>query len=114
MWKSLPASLIILVLTAAFVANSPAAQADDYWNGYWNWYDHDYRPYYNRAYYSYPYLGNTYPYYGAYYRPNGYYYGNNYVNPYPNGYTTYYGNNVYYPPPPRGMIGVGPAQVYWR
>lgn len=76
---------IPLIAIAAIVALStivPATtQADDYWGGYWGWYNDDYRPYYHRRHHRYYYndwdydryyRGYNYPYYyrGYYYNPH--------------------------------------------
>jgi len=54
--------LLGLVIAGSFLcAAPPAAQADDYWTGYWGWYDNTYYPGYSRHYtYSRPYYGGYY------------------------------------------------------
>ena len=71
-----------------FVAAPQSAQADQYWNGYWQWYNNDYRPYYDnwnrrhhrdygrngrRGWNDRDYSGYRGGYYNDYY--DGYYYG---------------------------------------
>ena len=94
------------------------AQADEYWDGYWSWYDGTYRPYYSRRAYSpytYGYPGNYSspygysPYGGNYYPGDGYYYGRRYGD--------YYGTpNVGYGALPggAGQVRVGPLRFGWR
>ena len=114
--------LFTLTAAAALLALSPAidskpAHADDYWDGYWSWYDGTYRPYVTRRYYSTPYeYGYAVPYpgpsyYGPSYRylPGDYYYGRRY-------YGDYYGtpNVGYYDFPGGGQVRVGPLRFGWR
>jgi hypothetical protein len=93
-------------------------QADDYWNGYWGWYDNTYRPYYYHQY--------SRPTFGAYYGSSGPY-PRYYGAPYPGYYSGYgYGyvpSRTYYGTPgvgvavgPRGggAVNVGPLQFGWR
>src|SRR5262245_24740297 len=113
-----------LVMTASLaVMPSPAARSDDYWNGYWGWYDTTYQPYYTRRYYS----GPAYTYYGAapgytYYGPGYNYYGPGYYyGPGTYGYYAPYGR--YYGAPRAGVMvypgggaaaRVGPVRFGWR
>jgi hypothetical protein len=94
---------------------APQAQADDYWDGYWGWYDNTYRPYTYRS-YSRPYYGSGYysPGYG-YYGPGYGYYGGRYGG-YGRGYNYYGGSGVGVAVGPRGggAVNVGPLQFGWR
>ena len=102
--------LLAVVLGVGLLVLLPApAAADDYWPGYWGWYDNVYRPYYTRQYsyygptYSYPtpsYPAPAYGYYGPSYYPYGAYYGGPAV-----------GVGVY----PGGSVArVGPLRFGWR
>jgi hypothetical protein len=95
-----------LVITACLAAGwgsvaPPAAQADDYWDGYWSWYDGSYRPYYYRQRYYGPSYGSN-P-YGSYYGSP--YYGNYYGTP-RIGYQDFPGSG--------GAVRVGPLRFGWR
>ena len=113
--------ILILTMTVCLGAMSLAvgatpAQADDYWDGYWSWYDGTYRPYMTRRYYSASPVYRS-PYYGPYYGPSygyypgdGYYYGRRY-------YGDYYGTpNLGYRdfPGGGGQVRVGPLRFGWR
>ena len=114
-------SLLATALGLSLLAIGPQpAQADDYWDGYWGWYDNTYRPYYYRQYARSPYYGGaTYggAYYGGY--PSTAYYGG-----YPSG--AYYGGyrgGAYYGTPSfgysdfrggAGAVRVGPMTFGWR
>ena len=95
-----------LTIAASALWPSPVrADADDYWNQHWGWYDHTYRPYYNRRYYN-----NNFA-------PRNYYNsgGPNYYNNYPAPGTPYYGGAYYGPayyPAGRG-VSVGPVRFGW-
>jgi hypothetical protein len=101
---------LVLAAAVAFsllsVAPTPV-QADDYWDGYWGWYDSTYYPSYGRYYTSSrPYYGSPYyaqPYYGGYY--GGPYYGQYYGAPRA-------GVSIY--PGGRGAVNVGPVRFGWR
>jgi len=105
------------VLGLAMLVLSPApAQADEYWDGYWGWYDNTYRPYYYRQYSRYP---------GGYvYGPGAYAYPGYYGSPYYGGapywggrYGAYYGTpNIGYRDFGRfgGRVDVGPLSFGWR
>lgn len=101
-------SLFSLVVGLSLVALCPApATAQEYWPGYWSWYDTTYRPYYYRQYYSGP--AYRYPPPPAY----GYYDGPAY---YGAPYGTYYGApragvSVY---PGGAAVRVGPVRFGWR
>jgi len=105
---------IAVCLGAALVVSTPApAQADEYWDGYWSWYDGSYQPYYSRQYYSRP----TYyqPRYG-YYPYDGNYYGGNYYGG-PRYSREYYGTpRAGYQefPGSGGQVRVGPLRFGWR
>jgi hypothetical protein len=108
-------------LVASFACISPApAQADDYWDGYWGWYDNTYRPYYYRQYTSprvggYMYGPGTYYGSGAYYSPGYYSPGYSYGYGAPAG--AYYGTrNLGYRDfgPYGGTVRVGPVRFGWR
>ena len=104
--------LLSVVLGASLTAIAPTSvKADDYWDGYWNWYDNSYRPYYYRQqrypndyYYSNRYYDGYYGdgYYGNRYSPRTRYYGT------PNyGYQQqYYGGG--------NSVQVGPLRFGWR
>jgi hypothetical protein len=77
-----------------------SVKADDYWDGYWSWYDGSYRPYYYRRSYG-PSYG-YYPYDGYYGRR---YYGNYYGTP-RFGYRDFRGGG--------GQVRVGPLRFGWR
>ncbi len=103
MRRILYALTIAACLGAGVVTMTPAtAQADDYWDGYWSWYDGSYRPYYYRQRYYEPSYG-YYPYDGYYYGPR--YYGNYYGTP-RIGYRDYPGGG--------GQVRVGPLRFGWR
>jgi len=109
--------MFMLTITACFAALTLAsvprsAQADEYWDGYWSWYDGTYRPYYTRRYYADPY------YYGPYTGPSyGYYSGGVYYYGRPRYYGEYYGTpNFGYSdfPGGGGQVRVGPLRFGWR
>lgn len=117
--------LLGAIIGLSFLTIGPTrAQADDYWDGYWGWYDNTYRPYYYRQYYRSPYYG------GAYYGPSYYgpsYYGGAYYGGYPSygyyGYPGYRYGGAYYGTPNigyrdfgggGGQVRVGPVQFGWR
>jgi hypothetical protein len=82
------------------IAGTSSVKADDYWDGYWSWYDNTYRPYYYRQYRS-PdmyYDGRYYD--GRYYYPQTRYYG-----------TPRFGYRENYPG--RGEVRVGPLRFGW-
>jgi len=103
--KSLVRTFFVAALftTWLMLPVSPPAQADDYWNNHWNWYDNTYVPYYYRNYSSSPGYSN----YGSpgYYSP-GY---SNYYGP---GYSNYYGQG-YYNNPAYGGYGYTPYRNYY-
>jgi hypothetical protein len=116
--KSLLRTLVLGIAAAgALVALGPApAQADDdYWDGYWSWYDGTYRPYYHRQYYSY-----RPRYYDSGYYDGGFndgYYGRGYYS----GPRYRYGGNYYGTPnfgyrefPGGSTVRVGPMRFGWR
>jgi hypothetical protein len=103
-------SLISLAVGFSMLNIAPTpVRANDYWDGYWGWYDSSYAPgygryysssgpYYGGAYYGGPY--NSAPYYG------GPYYGGAYYGTPRVGYTNYgYG---------RSAVRVGPVRFGWR
>jgi hypothetical protein len=103
-----------MLLTAAcltallLVAEPKSARADEYWDGYWSWYDGTYSPYYTRRYYySDPYVYGppyrSYSYPGPYVGPR--YYGEYYGTP-RFGYRDYPGGG--------GQVRVGPLRFGWR
>ena len=99
---------IAACLGAVLVVSMPApTQADEYWDGYWSWYDGSYRPYYARQYYSRP--DYYQPRYG-YYPYDGYYYSG------PRYYGEYYGTPRfgYQEVPGGGQVRVGPLRFGWR
>jgi hypothetical protein len=113
--------LLAAVIAGSLFAVGPApANADDYWNGYWGWYDSTYRPYYSRRY---AYSGPGYGYYAPNYAPApayGYTYGPGY---YGYGYNSYAPlGGAYYGVPGAGVgvypggaaVRVGPARLGWR
>jgi len=111
---TLTTAACLAVLSLACVPTR-TAQADEYWDGYWSWYDGTYRPYYSRRYYAEPYYsGPSYGYYGPSYGnyPGGaYYYGR------PRYYGEYYGTpNFGYRdyPGAGGQVRVGPLRFGWR
>jgi len=79
------------------------AAPDEYWDGYWTWYDRDYSPYYARRYRApppRPYRAESRP----YYREDGYFYDN----------PRYGSGRVYYRDyGPRAGVNVGPVRVRW-
>lgn len=85
------------------------ADDDDYWDGYWSWYDGTYRPYYHRN----PYGDRFYDrndrydryYDGGYYGYGGRYRGNYYGTP-RFGYRDMPGGG--------GQVRVGPLRFGWR
>jgi hypothetical protein len=98
--------LFSTVVGLLLVALRPApAGADDYWNGYWGWYDNTYRPYYYRQYSYGPAYGYPPPAYG--------YYGPSYYNYGPYGYygAPRAGVSVY---PGGAAVRVGPMRFGWR
>lgn len=88
-------TLLAAAIVGPLLSVAPApVQADDYWNGYWGWYDNTYAPGYGRYYtYSRPYYGGTY-----------------YSSPY---YSSPYYSAPYYGPSYYGVPGAG-VQVYGR
>jgi hypothetical protein len=98
--------------TLALVSAPQTTQADDYWDGYWSWYDGSYRPYYYRQGYYAPRYSYGYPGYGYGYPRDGYYYGG----------PRYYGGNYYGTPNVGyrefrgggGQVRVGPLRFGWR
>jgi hypothetical protein len=106
--------VFLAMIAGAFAWSPRAAQADDYWDNYWGWYDNSYRPFYSRSSrYDYRPYGS---YYGGYYysRPNAdynyfyrnapdYYYSPNYG--YGTAYPSYGGG---------GQVQVGPLRFGWR
>jgi hypothetical protein len=102
--------LVSTLLGLSLVALSPSSsQADDYWDGYWGWYDNTYRPYYYRQYYyapRYDYYGPAYPSYGYYDRYPGYRYRGNYYGTPNFGYRDFGGGG--------GQVRVGPLRFGWR
>jgi hypothetical protein len=98
------------------VTPAPQAQADEYWDGYWGWYDNTYRPYTYRQFsppnYGY-YSGPAYGTFGSYNSPGFGYYGN--PSGYGRGYSYYGGPGVGVAVGPRGGGAVvGPLQFGWR
>jgi hypothetical protein len=94
---------IAACLGAGSVFLTPApAQADDYWDGYWSWYDGSYRPYYYRQRVYGPSYG-YYPYDGYYYGPR---YSGNYYGTRDLGYRDFPGSG--------GQLRVGPLRFGWR
>jgi hypothetical protein len=84
--------------TSLLVLPPRTTQADDYWNGYWGWYDNTYRPYYYRRYYAPP----------SYYPQQ--------VPPPPPTYpgTYYYSSPNYYARPYYGSgVQIGPLRFGW-
>jgi hypothetical protein len=107
-------SLIFLALCGGAWNLLPAreAQADDYWDGYWQWYDQSYRPYQQRVYSSYPAYGYGTPYYAPTY---GYGYGAPRVYYQGPRYSGYSGPAFGYRSGPRGTaVRVGPVRFGWR
>lgn len=105
--------LLSAVVAISLVAVAPSnVRGDDYWNGYWSWYDNTYRPYYYRQYYYGPGYGvRSYSYYG----PG--YYGNYYAPGYSPYYGPYYGTPRFgYAPGSYGggAVRVGPMRFGWR
>ena len=108
-----------LVVGGLLGAAPASAQADDYWDGHWHWYDNSYRPYY----YNNHLYGRQYGYYGPY-QPGPYYGGPGYSRYRGNyGYRgntdlgNYYGtpNAGYRDRPERGgAASVGPLRFGWR
>ena len=99
-------TLLAAAIVGSLLSAAPApVQADDYWNGYWGWYDNTYAPGYGRYYtYSRPYYGGGYysqPYYGG-----GYYYSQPYYGT-PGAGVQIYGGG-------RGAVNVGPIRFGWR
>jgi hypothetical protein len=103
--------------TLALSSVPQASQADDYWDGYWSWYDGSYRPYYYRQGYYAPRYSYGYPGYGGYgYGGYGYPYDGFY------GGSRYYGGNYYGTPNvgyrdfggAGGQVRVGPLRFGWR
>jgi hypothetical protein len=104
--------LLAAAIVGSLLSIAPApVQADDYWNGYWGWYDNTYTPGYGRYYSSRPVYGGAYysqPYYGGAYYSQPYY------------SQPYYGN--YYGVPGAGVqvygvgraVNVGPVRFGWR
>ena len=98
--------LSLLVGTSLAVVGPSSAKADEYWDGYWGWYDNTYRPYTYRQYNYYPrdyYYGGPYSGYGrSYYSyPPARYYGGPNVG-------------VYDYAPRGGSVQVGPMRFGWR
>jgi hypothetical protein len=110
--------LVAAVLGLSLLSPAPrSAQADDYWNNHWNWYDNTYQPYYYRSNRSGPGYGYYGPSYGGYGGNYGYgqggYYGGGYGTPYRSyygtpgaGYGRTYGGGQ--------AINVGPLSFGWR
>jgi hypothetical protein len=103
--------------TLALASVPTTTQADDYWDGYWSWYDGSYRPYYYRQGYYAPRYSYGYPGYGGYqYGGYGYPYDTYY------GGSRYYGGNYYGTPNVGyrdfqgggGQVRVGPLRFGWR
>jgi hypothetical protein len=104
--------LLSAVVAGSLPALCPApASADEYWPGYWGWYDNTYRPYYARRY---AYSGPGYSYYAP--APA---YGPAYYGP---GYSGYAPYGTYYGAPAAGVgvypggtaVRVGPMRFGWR
>jgi len=93
-------TLLAAAVVGSLLSAAPApVQADDYWNGYWGWYDTTYAPAYGRYYTSRP--------YGAYYSAPYYsppYYGGPYYG------TPGVGVGVY---GRRAAVNVGPVRFGW-
>jgi hypothetical protein len=96
----------VLGLTLAAPSPTKVAADDDYWDGYWSWYDNTYRPYYYRQYRGRPRWndGTVYDrwdgrYDGRYYYPSTRYYG-----------TPRFG---YREVPGGGQVRVGPLRFGW-
>jgi hypothetical protein len=112
-------TLILGIAAAgALVVLAPApvqADDDDYWDGYWSWYDGTYRPYYHRRYYSARpryyddgYYGDGYydrSYSGGYYYGPRYRYGGEYYGTPRFGYREFPGG---------GQVQVGALRFGWR
>lgn len=107
----------VTCLGAMSVVDVKPVQADEYWDGYWGWYDGTYRPYVSRRYYSSPYnsrygYSGYSPYYGPSYGYSPYdgYYGRRYYGDYYGtrdfGYRDFQGGG--------GQVRVGPLQFGWR
>ena len=95
---------------AALLTITGAARADhdDYWGGYWGWYDDSYSPYYRRY--------SSRPNYRSYgYRPNRYYDDDYYGGRYRDNYR-YRDNDRYYDRyrDDGGSVRVGPLEFGWR
>ena len=103
MFRNLLVGAIVTAAVSALWPSSAGADADDYWNQHWRWYDRTYRPYYHRRYY------NVVP-------PQTYYNSGppNYFRNYPAPGTPYYGGAYYGPTyyPPNGVV-VGPLRFGW-
>jgi hypothetical protein len=110
--KSWIRTLLLTAVAAAGQAliSSPPAQADDdYWDGYWSWYDGTYQPYYH--YRVSPRYSMGYPYRDGYYDSfSSGYYGPRYR------YGTYYGapRVGYREFGPPAQVQVGPIRFGWR
>lgn len=108
------ATAAALMTAGLFMVEPKSATADEYWDGYWGWYDGTYRPYVTRRYYSSPSAAYGSPYYYGpsygYYPRDRYYYGRPYYGEYygtPNfGYRDYPGSG--------GQVRVGPLRFGWR
>jgi hypothetical protein len=113
MTRLLTTTFLAAVLSVSALAVPSTAKADDYWDGYWGWYDGSYRPYYTRRYYTYPRTGYYASPYGGYYGGGYYdggYYGRRYRSNYygtPNiGYRDFRGGG--------GQVNIGGLRFGWR
>lgn len=105
----------VLLLTGAVAAAGEFASpqttsADDYWSGYWSWYDNDYRPYHSRRHYYRPY--REYRYYddGYYRNDDDYYYRDYRYAPRNRYYRDYYGRGW---DDGGGYLQLGPLGIGW-
>lgn len=99
----------VVCATVQFAAPEVEA-ASQYWDGYWSWYDNDYRSYYNQRYRT-----RSYP-YQHYNRYNN---GRDYRAYYRDGYNTYDGygrGNIgrHTTPYPHNSAQIGPLHFDWR
>jgi len=91
-------TLLAAAIVGSLLSVAPApVQADDYWNGYWGWYDNTYTPGYGRYYSSRPYYGGAY-----------------YSQPYDGSYYGVPGAGVQVYGAGRGAVNVGPVRFGWR
>lgn len=108
MFRYFRVPLIAIAAVVALATFEPATtQADVYWDGYWGWYNNDYRPYYHRRHYRNYYDDSNYNRYYRGYDYEPYYYGR---PDYDRGY--YYNRHSL-----RGRhnsIDVGPLHIDWR